>query len=134
MLRENKGKQLSLYSTLYNKIPKNHLLKQINKAVDFSFVNEMLESSYCKNFGRPAKEPEMMMKLLFLEYIYNLSDARVVEEASYNLAFLWFLGLNSEEELPDSSLLAKFRTQRLKETTLDEVIAEIVKGKTKHEN
>lgn len=127
MLRENKEKQLSFYSTLYNKIPENHLLKKIDKAVDFSFINEMLESSYCKNFGRPAKEPEMMMKLLFLEYIYNLSDARVVEEASYNLAFLYFLGLNPEDKLPDASLLAKFRTQRLSEITLDEVISEIVK-------
>lgn len=57
MLRENKGKQLSFHSTLYSKIPENHLLKQIDKAVDFSFVNEMLESSYCKNFGRLKSSP-----------------------------------------------------------------------------
>lgn len=93
MLRENKERQSSFYSTLYEKIPENHILKQIEKAVDFSFINELLESSYCKNFGRPAKEPEMMMKLLFLQYLYNLSDVKVIEEANCNLAFLWFLGL-----------------------------------------
>lgn len=64
---ENKERQNSFYSTLYEKIPENHILKQIEKAVDFSFINELPESSYCKNFGRPAKEPEMMMKLLFLQ-------------------------------------------------------------------
>jgi transposase len=71
MLRE-KDQQLSFHSDLYFKIPETHLLKRIEKAVDFSFINELLADSYCKNNGRPAKEPEMMMKLLFLQYIYNL--------------------------------------------------------------
>ena len=58
-----KEKQLSFYSVLYEKIPENHLLKRIDRAVDFSFIIELLADSYCKDFGRPAKEPEMMMKL-----------------------------------------------------------------------
>jgi len=95
--------------------------------VDFSFINELLENSYCKEFGRPAKEPEMMCKLLFLQHIYNLSDERVIEEASLNLAYLYFLGVNPEDSLPDKSLLSKFRTQRLQESTLDEIITEIVR-------
>ncbi len=126
MLRKEK-KQYSFYSGLYEKIPSDHLLKQIDEAVDFSFINELLESSYCAKFGRPAKEPEMMMKILFLQNLYNLSDVRIIEESKYNLAHLWFLGLNPEDELPDPSLLAKFRTQRLKDEMLDEVISEIVR-------
>lgn len=120
-------KQLSFYSLLYNKIPEQHLLKRIEKAVDFSFVNDLLKDSYCVDFGRPAKEPELMLKLLILQYLYNLSDVKVIEEASLNLAFLWFLGLNPEDELPDPSLLAKFRTQRLKDISLDDVLTEIVR-------
>lgn len=125
MLREN-TRQLSIFSSLYDKIPETHLLRRINAAVDFSFVNELLKDSYCANFGRPAKEPELMMRLLFLQYLYNLSDARLIEEAGCNLAHLWFLGLNPDGSLPDASLLAKFRTQRLKEHALDEVITKIV--------
>ena len=104
---------MSFYSALYEKIPETHLLRQIDKAVDFSFINDRLEEKYCKDFGRPAKEPEMMLKLLLLERLYALSDVKVIEEGTYNLAFLWFLGLNPEDKLPDASLLAKFRTQRL---------------------
>lgn len=40
---------------------------------------------------------------------------------------MWFLGINPEEDLPESSLLAKFRKQRLGETKLDEIIKEIVR-------
>jgi len=119
-------KQLSLYSILYNKIPKDHILKAIDKAVDFGFINEMLADSYSKHFGRPAKEPEMMAKLLVLQYLYNLSDVKVIEETSLNLAYMWFIGINPEEELPDASLLAKFRTQRLKDTSVDDIIQEVV--------
>lgn len=127
MLRKEPERQQSFHCLLYDKIPDDHLLKKIDRAVDFSFINDLLEGSYCKNFGRPAKEPELMMKLLFLQYVYTLSDVKVIEEASFNLVYLWFLGLNPEDTLPDPSLLAKFRTQRLKDITLDEVICEIVR-------
>jgi transposase len=121
-----KPKQLSFYSILYNKIPKNHILKLIN-IIDFSFINKLLEKKYCKFYGRPAKEPEMMVKLLILQYLYNLSDIQVIETTMVNLAYMWFIGVNPEDELPDPSLLSKFRTQRLQETTLDEIIKEFVK-------
>jgi len=124
---KNEPKQLSLYSILYNKIPENHILKSINNAVDFSFINKILKGSYCKYYGRPAKEPEMMAKLLILQYLYNLSDENVIEDAAVNLAYMWFIGINPEDELPDPSLLAKFRTQRLKETSLDDIIKEVVR-------
>ena len=122
-----KSKQLSLYSILYSKIPVDHVLKNIDKAVDFSFINKLLEGSYSKQFGRPAKEPEMMAKLLILQYLYNLSDTKVIEETSLNLAYMWFVGINPDEDLPDASLLAKFRTQRLKDTSVDDIITEVVR-------
>lgn len=126
MLRPNQN-QTNFFSVLYDRIPEDHLLKRISKAVDFSFINELLANSYCANFGRPAKEPELMAKLCILERLYNLSDVKVIEEANCNLAFLWFLGLNPDDPLPDPSLLAKFRTQRLKDISLDEILTEIVR-------
>ena len=126
MLRPNQS-QTNFFSVLYDRIPENHLLKRIAGAVDFSFINELVAESYCKNFGRPAKEPELMAKLCILERLYDLSDVKVIEEANCNLAYLWFLGLNPDDPLPDPSLLAKFRTQRLKDISLDEILTEIVR-------
>ena len=126
MLRPNQN-QTNFFSVLYDRIPEDHLLKRISNAVDFSFINELLADSYCANFGRPAKEPELMAKLCILERLYNLSDVKVIEEANCNLAYLWFLGLNPDDPLPDPSLLAKFRTQRLKDISLDEILSEIVR-------
>jgi len=127
MLRRNENKQLNFYSVLYQNIPENHILKTINSAISFDFINEMLEDSYCKNFGRPAKEPEMMIKLLMLQEMYVLSDEKVLEETAINLAFMWFIGINPGDPLPHPSLLSKFRTMRLKEVTLDDIMTEVVR-------
>src|SRR3954471_11217850 len=102
---KDKNMQLSFYSLLYFKIPENNTLKLIKDAVDFSFINTLLENSYCKYYGRPAKEPELMVKLLVLQYLYRLSDKRVIEDASLNLAYMYFLGINPDEDSPHPSLL-----------------------------
>jgi transposase len=88
MLKE-KNSQLSIYSLLFFKIPENHTLKLIHNEVDFSSINKLLEKSYCKYYGRPAKEPELMVKLLVLQYLYSLSDERVIEDASFIHVFSW---------------------------------------------
>jgi transposase len=123
---KDKDMQLSFYSLLYFKIPENNTLKLIKDAVDFSFINQLLEDSYSKYYGRPAKEPELMIKLSVLQHLYKLSDVRVIEDASLNLAYMYFLDINPEEELPHPSLLAKFRVHKLQDVTLDEIIIEIV--------
>ena len=126
---KDKDMQLSFYSLLYWKIPENHTLKLIHDNVDFSYINELLELSYCKYYGRPAKEPELMVKILILQRLYDLSDVRMIEDASLNLAYMYFLDINPEEELPHPSLLAKFRRNKLgeSEVTLDDILALMVK-------
>ena len=83
MLKDHSQLQLSLspYQGLYDAIiPEDHLLRRIKENIDFSFVNPMLRKQYCENFGRPAKEPEMMFKLLFLKKLYDLSDAKAKDK------------------------------------------------------
>ena len=86
-----------------------------------------MSTNYWKNFGRPAKEPELMIKLLMLQHLYNLSDERVIETTQTDLAFMWFIGINPDDPLPHPSLLSKFRTMRLKDLSLDEILTEVVK-------
>jgi transposase len=127
MLVETTFKQVSFYNLLYNMIPENHILKRINSAISLSFVNKLLADRYCKNFGRPAKEPEMMLRIQILKYLYNLSDEQLIQDLTVNMAYKWFVGLNPEDPLPETSLLTKFRTQRLQDISMDAIITEIVR-------
>jgi len=58
--------------------------------------------SYCKYYGRPANEPGLLFRLLFLQILYNLSDERIIQEAQVNPAYKWFIGINPEDSLPDA--------------------------------
>ncbi|MCC8125868.1 MAG: transposase [Clostridiales bacterium] len=53
----------------------------------------MLRKQYCEGFGRPAKEPEMMFKLLFLKKLYDLSDEALISSAQTDMAYKFFLDL-----------------------------------------
>lgn len=120
-------RQPNLTLALYDlKVPQTHLLRRIAAVVDFSFINETLKDTYHEKLGRPAKEPELMLKLLFLEFLYNLSDEEVVARASTDLAFLWFLGLFPEDEVPEASLLSRFRRHRLGLERTKQVLTQIV--------
>ena len=74
-------------------VPADHYLRRVGRAVDFARCRDGLAAVYCRYQGRPAVEPLLLLKLEFLEYHYNLSDRQVVEQAQYNMAFRWFLGL-----------------------------------------
>jgi IS5 family transposase len=128
MLRLDKQLTLSEYSDLYDVVvPKDNILRKISELIDFSFVNEMLRKSYCETFGRPAKEPEMMFKIMFLKRMYDLSDELLVGELGYNMAYKYFVGLNPEDKTIDSSLLTKFRKTRITEDILEEMITETMR-------
>ena len=128
MLRNDKQIRISEYEGLYDiVVSKDHLLRKVKQSIDFSFVNEMLKKSYCENFGRPAKEPEMMFKLLFLKKLYDLSDEMLIESVSVNMAYKYFLDMNPEDSSVDPSLLTKFRKMRITEEILEEMLQETVK-------
>ena len=62
--------QFSEHAVLYDMlVPKNHVLRQINDLIDFSFVNEELTSKYCLDNGRVAEDPIKMFKYLLLKTI-----------------------------------------------------------------
>ena len=122
---ENEQLKISEYRSLYDIIiSKDNLLRKIKENIDFSFVNPMLSQSYCKYYGRPAKEPEMMFKLMFLKKLYDLSDEKLIQNGNHDMAYKFFLGLDPEDKLIDSSLLTKFRKTRIKN---DDILNEMLK-------
>ena len=111
--------QFSEHAVLYDKlVPKNHLLRQINDLIDFSFVYDELTNKYCLNNGRTAEDPVRMFKYLLLKTIYTLSDVDVVEHSRYDLSYKYFLGMMPEDDVIDPSSLCKFRRMRLKDINL----------------
>jgi len=115
-------------SYLYDRIvPVDHLLRKINQVVDFSFAGQILNDRYHPHIGRPAENPEFMLRLCLLQYIYGYSDRQVVENARLNLAYKYFLGLAVDAEVPDYTTISHFRAQRLGEEKFQLVLEQIVR-------
>jgi transposase len=124
-----KSPQESFYgSYLYDRIvPTDHLLRKINQVVDFSFVRHILEDRYHPDIGRPAEDPEFMLRLCLLQYLYGDSDRQVVENARLNLAYKYFLGLAVDAEVSDYTSVSYFRVQRLGEEKFRLVLEQIIR-------
>lgn len=46
-------------------VPEDHLLRKIDRYIDFSFLHDLCAPYYSKDNGRPAIEPEILFKMLF---------------------------------------------------------------------
>ena len=124
MLRENKEKQIKMEMViLENLVPENHLLRKIEKVIDFGFINEICKPYYCEDNGRPAIEPEILFRMLFIGYVYGLrSERRLVEEVKVNVAYRWFLGYDLTDKIPDASVIWQNRLRRFNGTDIPQQI------------
>jgi len=93
-------------------IPENHILRLIDRYVDFSFIDELVDHTYSETTGRPAEDPELMVRILTLGYLYNLSENRLFEELKMHAAYRWFCNLGFHEKVPDRSTLNRLRNHR----------------------
>lgn len=74
-------------------VPQDHLLREIDAAVDFSKIYEMVEPMYCADNGGPSIDPVILFKIVLIQYLYGLSSLRrTASEVSVNIAYRWFLG------------------------------------------
>lgn len=90
-------------------VPPDHELLRMKRAVDWHFVDVALAPHYDAAQGRPGYPPQLLVRLLYLEFYANLSDRQVVEQVGYNLLYREFVGLALEEPVPDDTTLVLFR-------------------------
>jgi len=93
-------------------LPKNHILLDIKKLIDFSFVVTEVKDLYSYT-GRGSIDPGRMFKMLFLMFFCNISSEReLVEQVQVNVLYRYFCDINLDETIPDHSTFTVFR-QRL---------------------
>lgn len=99
-------------------VPENHILRKIDKLIDFSEVQERTEGLY-SHTGRPSVDPEVLMRMMVIGYLYGItSERRLCEEVHLNLGYRWFCGLGLEDRVPDHSTFSKNRHGRFAGTEL----------------
>ncbi|WP_226440781.1 IS1182 family transposase [Quatrionicoccus australiensis] len=86
--------------TLEQLVPKDHLLRLLDQHIRFDFIREATQHLYCENNGRPAIDPVVLFKMLFIGYLFGIrSERRLVKEIEVNVAYRWFLGFRLTDKL-----------------------------------
>jgi transposase len=124
MGHHTRSEALFYYFRLEDQVPETHLLRLIDKHVSFDFVREQLKTSYSET-GRPSIDPELLLRILLIGYLYGISsERRLVEELRMHLAWRWFTGLGFDQEIPHHSTFSKNRHGRFQESKLFEQLFE----------
>jgi transposase len=104
-------------------VPKDHLLRMIDQAIDWTFIYKLVEDKYSTSTGRPSMDPVMLIKIPFIQYLYGIKSMRqTIKEIEVNVAYRWFLGLDMMDKVPHFSTFGKNYTRRFKDTDLFEQI------------
>jgi transposase len=96
--------------SLSSLIPDDHILKQVDKVLDLSWLRKDVLELYCESNGRPSIDPEAAIRLMLAGFFQGIvHDRKLMREAQVNIAIRWFAGYRLDEKLPDHSSLTRIR-------------------------
>jgi len=96
---------------LDKRIRKDHILRKISENIDFDFIYKEVEDTYGIN-GNTSVPPPVILKIMLLFFLYDIrSERELMEIIPERLDWLWFLGYDLEDEIPNHSVLSKARAR-----------------------
>jgi transposase len=102
--------ELFVACPLSSLIPEDHILKRVDKALDFSWLRDEVKHLYCENNGRASIDPEVALRLMIAGLFQGIAhDRKLMREAQVNIAIRWFAGYKLDQKLPSHSSLTRIR-------------------------
>lgn len=94
-------------------MPQDHFLRQLEAALDLSFVYEETQKLYSRRYGRPPIDPVVLVKYLLVGYLYGIPSERQIEQRiQTDVALRWYLGLDLFDRVPDHSTISQLRRRK----------------------
>ena len=97
--------------TMEDLVPDNHLLRKLKKVLNLQSVVDKVSARY-SNLGRSSYDPEVVVKIWVIQYLYGFSERQVCDEITMHAGFRWFCGLSFNDPVPDQSTLVKLRNSK----------------------
>ena len=94
---------------LARRIPADHPLRKLRETLKLDFVREEVAGCYGRK-GNVSVDPVIVMKMMLLLFWDNVrSERELMRIIPLRIDYLWFLGYNLEDEIPNHSVLSKAR-------------------------
>lgn len=126
---QKNNSQLSFSSlSLSKRKVKNEFFEQMNRLLDWTSIEADIKKYYSKGAsvaGRPSYSGLLLFKISLLQTWYGLSDYEVEEKVNDSLSFMNFVGLTLEDDVPDNTVLSRFRTELTKKKAYEKLMDNI---------
>ena len=92
---------------LEDMVAKDHILRKIDEAIDFTHIYDIVKEKYCPDNGRPSIDPVVLFKIVLIQHLFGIPSLRkTAEEIKVNIAYRWFLGYLLNEQTPHFSTIS----------------------------
>lgn len=120
------SRQLSLADAFVDpRLGSNEKLSRIDALIDWSKLEDALSGLRAGETGRPPYPALSMLKALYLQALYDLSDPGLEEALLDRLSFRRFCGFSLDERTPDETTLCRFRLAAARAGVLETCLAEV---------
>jgi len=119
------------YEAMLKRDP-DHFLIALNNLFDWESYSDGLVRLYKGKGveGRPPYDPVIILKMLFISYLYNVSEREIERLADQHMMIKWFMELAADEAPPDHSTLTAFK-ERILNNQGTEALNDILEGMLK---
>ena len=118
--------QLSLVDALLDpRLGRNAKLLRIDALIDWSRLDHLVGEIRTADTGRPPYRALAMLKALYLQALYDLSDPGLEEALLDRLSFRRFCGFGLDEGTPDETTLCRFRLAVARAGLLERCFADV---------
>jgi transposase len=95
-------------------VPKDHILRDIERAIDFRFIYDEVDGLYSDSErGKPGIDPVSLFKIVLIQYLFGIRSMRqTIKEIEVNMAYRWFIGYGLTEKVPHFSTFGKNYSRR----------------------
>lgn len=116
--REMNSREQVEFNCLEQLVPKDHLLRKIDKTINFDFIYNEVAELYSAT-GRPSIDPVVLVKIVMIQYLFGIPSMRqTIKEIQVNMAYRWFIGYSISEAIPHFSTFSKNYERRFRGTSL----------------
>ena len=60
-------------------VPKDHLLRKIEKVMDYEWIYARMEPYYCADNGRPGTDPVVLIKMVLIQHYCTAPAGRLAD-------------------------------------------------------
>ena len=108
-------------------VPKDHLLRKIEKVMDYEWLYERLEPYYCHDNGRPGTDPVVLIKMVLIQHLFGIPSLRqTYQRIQDTLSYRWFLGYGLLEEIPHFATVSYAFCKRFPDELTSEIFEHIL--------